>query len=299
MNFKQIDISMKSMVEGYTSAWGLECSEYTFANLLMWGTNGRILLCEKKDTLFILMNWYGSTFMFAPLTKSPKMSDYKTALDTAADHMRKNGIEPIFLAISGPIKTAFEQCEGYSLREDRNNADYVYSTESLTTLSGKKLHAKRNHINKFMSEYGDGFEYVDVTGDMLDECVAVYNEWLSEKNPDETEEMELCAIKTLMTNMEELGIRGGGIRLGEKLVAFTLGQKINDNMAVVHIEKADANIAGLYTVINNQFVINALQDVRFINREEDMGLAGLRKAKLSYAPAYLIEKFEGRPNDGH
>ena len=95
--------------------------------------------------------------------------------------------------------------------------------------------------------------------------------------------------------MDTLGIRGGGIRIDGRLLAFTLGQKIDDNMAVVHIEKADNEIMGLYTVINNQFVKNDLKDVRYINREEDMGREGLRKAKLSYYPAYLIDKFEGRP----
>ena len=139
-------------------------------------------------------------------------------------------------------------------------------------LSGKKLHAKRNHINQFMAQYGKSFEYVKITPDMMDECVAVYNEWLSEKSPDDTDSMELCAIKVLLKHMDTLGIRGGGIRIDGRLLAFTLGQKIDDNMAVVHIEKADNEIMGLYTVINNQFVKNDLKDVRYINREEDMGL---------------------------
>ena len=107
--------------------------------------------------------------------------------------------------------------------------------------------------------------------------------------------MELCAIKTLLMHMDVLGIRGGGIRIDGKLAAFTLGQKMDDNMAVVHIEKADNEIMGLYTVINNQFVQHELTVVKFINREEDMGMEGLRKAKLSYYPAYMIDKFDGRP----
>ncbi len=146
-----------------------------------------------------------------------------------------------------------------------------------------------------MAQYGERYEYVKITGDMMGECVDVYNEWLSEKSPDETDNMELCAIKTLLMHMDVLGIRGGGIRIDGKLAAFTLGQKMDDNMAVVHIEKADNEIMGLYTVINNQFVQHELTDVKFINREEDMGMEGLRKAKLSYYPAYMIDKFDGRP----
>ena len=295
MDFKPVDISMKDMVEKYTGRWKLECSEYTFSNLLMWGCGGNILLCEEDDALYILLHWGNKRFMFAPLTLDIEVGAYQKALDKAAEYLRENCIDVLFKGISGPIKQMFEACAGYELMDDRDNSDYVYTMESLRDLSGKKLHAKRNHINQFMAQYGKSFEYVKITPDMMDECVAVYNEWLSEKSPDDTDSMELCAIKVLLRHMDTLGIRGGGIRIDGRLLAFTLGQKIDDNMAVVHIEKADNEIMGLYTVINNQFVKNDLKDVRYINREEDMGLEGLRKAKLSYYPAYLIDKYEGRP----
>jgi len=295
MDFKPIDISMKQMVEHYTEKWKLECSEYTFSNLLMWGCGGNIMLAEDEQALYILLHWGNERFMFAPLTVEPESEYYQTALDKAAEYMRSNCIPPVFKGISGPIKAAFERCTGYELTEDRNNSDYVYTMESLRDLAGKKLHAKRNHIHQFMAQYGERYEYVKITGDMMGECVDVYNEWLSEKSPDETDNMELCAIKTLLMHMGTLGIRGGGIRIDGKLAAFTLGQKMDDNMAVVHIEKADNEIMGLYTVINNQFVQHELTDVKFINREEDMGMEGLRKAKLSYYPAYMIDKFDGRP----
>ncbi len=295
MDFKPIDISMKQMVEHYTAKWKLECSEYTFSNLLMWGCGGNIMLAEDEQALYILLHWGNERFMFAPLTVEPESEYYQTALDKAAEYMRSNCIPPVFKGISGPIKAAFERCTGYELIDDRNNSDYVYTMESLRDLAGKKLHAKRNHIHQFMAQYGERYEYVKITGDMMGECVDVYNEWLSEKSPDETDNMELCAIQTLLMHMDTLGIRGGGIRIDGKLAAFTLGQRMDDNMAVVHIEKADNEIMGLYTVINNQFVQHELTDVKFINREEDMGMEGLRKAKLSYYPAYMIDKFDGRP----
>ena len=253
------------------------------------------MLAEDEQALYILLHWGNERFMFAPLTVEPESEYYQTALDKAAEYMRSNCIPPVFKGISGPIKAAFERCTGYELIDDRNNSDYVYTMESLRDLAGKKLHAKRNHIHQFMAQYGERYEYVKITGDMMGECVDVYNEWLSEKSPDETDNMELCAIKTLLMHMDVLGIRGGGIRIDGKLAAFTLGQKMDDNMAVVHIEKADNEIMGLYTVINNQFVQHELTDVKFINREEDMGMEGLRKAKLSYYPAYMIDKFDGRP----
>lgn len=295
MDFRPIDISMKGLVEKYSAPWKLEGSEYTFSNILIWGAGGNIRVAEEDGALYILLHWGGERFMFAPLTASPDASNYQRSVDRATEYMLSCGIEPRFKGIFGSVKTAFEGLKGYTITEDRNNSDYIYSMESLRDLSGKKLHAKRNHIHQFMAQYGDSYEYVTITPDMADECIDVYNEWYSEKDPEDRDITELFAIKTLLKYMDELGIRGGGIRIDGTLAAFTLGQKLNDSMALVHIEKADSRIVGLYTVINNLFVKNALGDVTHVNREEDMGLEGLRKAKLSYYPAYMIDKFEGRP----
>ena len=173
MDFKPIDISMKQMVEHYTAKWKLECSEYTFSNLLMWGCGGNIMLAEDEQALYILLHWGNERFMFAPLTVEPESEYYQTALDKAAEYMRSNCIPPVFKGISGPIRAAFERCTGYELIDDRNNSDYVYTMESLRDLAGKRLHAKRNHIHQFMAQYGERYEYVKITGDMMGECVDV------------------------------------------------------------------------------------------------------------------------------
>lgn len=137
MDFKPIDISMKQMVEHYTAKWKLECSEYTFSNLLMWGCGGNIMLAEDEQVLYILLHWGNERFMFAPLTVEPESEYYQTALDKAAEYMRSNCIPPVFKGISGPIRAAFERCTGYELIDDRNNSDYVYTMESLRDLAGK------------------------------------------------------------------------------------------------------------------------------------------------------------------
>ena len=293
LQFQPIAPEMRELVLRYTTPWHISGSEYTFTNLLMWGTNGRIQIAEHEDALYFLLK-YGKqdAFMFAPLTLSPQ-GDYARAVATAEEYCRQNGIEPVFKAISGPLKNAFASCEGYELIEDRDNYDYIYLMEGLLNLSGKKLHAKRNHINQFRTKYD--YEYVKITPDLLEECMEVYCQWLACKDvfePGVLGEME--AIRQILTHMEFLGVKGGGIRVGGKLAAFTLGEKINEEMAVIHIEKADAELTGLYTFINQQFIEHEFTDVRYINREEDMGLEGLRRAKLSYAPEMLLEKYEGR-----
>lgn len=293
LQFRPIAPEMRELVLSYTAPWLLSSSEYTFTNLLMWGTDGRIKLAEAGETLFFLLQ-YGKQepFQFAPLTLSPA-ADYARAVAAAEEYCMQNGITPQFKAISGPIAKAFGQCEGYELIEDRDNHDYIYRMEDLLTLKGKKLHAKRNHINQFRTRYD--YEYVKVTPAMLDECMEVYCAWIASKDvfePGVLGEME--AIRQILTHMEFLGVKGGGVRVGGKLVAFTLGEKISGEMAVIHIEKADPSMPGLYSFINQQFIEHEFTDVTFINREEDMGIEGLRRAKLSYYPVTLLEKFEGR-----
>ena len=286
---------MKALVESYTKPWHLQCSEYTFTNLFVWGAENKIMIAEENDTMFFLLNFgENSRFMFAPLTRDPK-GDYKAALDRACEYCREHGIPEVFKGISGPIKEAFERAGGYVIEEDRDNSDYVYTMEELRDLAGKKLHGKRNHINQFMGLYGESFEYVELTPDMLSECLALYREWLVGKEADDDPDArgECLAIKLIITLMEELGVVGAGIRVNGALKAYTIGERIDGEMAVVHIEKADAEVPGLFTVINNQFIKNELSDMKYINREEDMGIPNLRKAKLSYRPCKLLEKYIG------
>ena len=295
MDFRSIDVSMKSFVESYTKPWRLHASEYTFTNLLIWGAEDKIKVAEEDGVLFFLLDFGEGRFMFAPLTRDPE-GDYARALDAAVAYCRAEGIPPVFRAVSGSIRKAFERCPGYVLEEDRDNFDYVYTMESLRDLSGKKLHAKRNHINQFMSQYAGRYEYARLNRDMLFECMELYNEWLQGKPPSDPDAVgEYLAIRELITHMDALGVVGAGVRIEGKLKAYTLGERMDSEMAVVHIEKADANIPGLFTVVNNLFIKNEFSDLTYVNREEDMGLEGLRRAKLSYNPAFLIEKYVGRP----
>jgi hypothetical protein len=209
--------------------------------------------------------------------------------------MYDSGYSPTYRAISGPLVKKFAACcPDHTLTEDRDNFDYVYLSKDLILLSGKKFHSKRNHINRFKSEYS--FEYVRIIPDMLNDCLEVYSDWLHEKDKLLPGMLgELDAIKAAITNMDVLGVKGGGIRIDGKLRAFSLGQLINEDMAVIHIEKANESFEGIYSVINQQFAEHEWSGVKYINREEDMGIEGLRKAKLSYRPVELIQKYVAKP----
>ena len=179
----------------------------------------------------------------------------------------------------------------YEIIYDRDAADYIYEVEQMMSLKGKKLHGKRNHINKF-KENNPNWSYEPLTKDNLEECMAMSMEWkkvnlCGEKGEKHT---EFCVTTRALKQFQELGLCGGVLRDGSRVVAFTLGEELNKDMFVVHIEKAFAEVQGAYPMINQQFLLHEASQYKYVNREDDAGSEGLRKAKLSYYPAFLQEK---------
>lgn len=179
----------------------------------------------------------------------------------------------------------------YMFVESRDSFDYVYSVEDLATLSGKKHHQKRNHISYF--EKNNNWSYEEITPDTLNECIKMNEEWYCEnieKDPYGIE-MERIVLKFAFENYDLLNYRGGLLRSDGKIIAFTFGEKLSDITFNTHFEKAFSSIRGAYQMINRQFALNTISDFKYVNREDDMGLEGLRKSKLSYYPEFLVEKF--------
>ncbi|MCH3951134.1 MAG: phosphatidylglycerol lysyltransferase domain-containing protein [Acidaminococcus sp.] len=175
--------------------------------------------------------------------------------------------------------------------EDRDNWDYVYSREKLATLSGRKYHGKKNHYNAFIKDHPD-FVYEPITPANAEECIAFGMKWDENRaQTDPTILSEKSAIVEGLRNIEALQIRGGLIRLDGEVKAFTFGERVSEETAVVHIEKADPDIRGLFTAINKEYVERTWSDVKYINREEDMGIPGMRKAKESYHPEFMVKKY--------
>lgn len=289
IKFRPITIGDKSTIERYTGRWGLESSGYNFTTMLIWGRDSRICMAEKEDMLFLRSCCTRAQVLYPPLCL--REAAYPRALAMAVAQFRADGgAQPLFKGVTEELAPLF-LAEGYSLSEDRANFDYVYAAQDLITLAGKKFHAKRNHINQFLAV--NDFEYISVTADMRAECMAVYDNWQAAKGEDDPLD-ERQAIEMIFANMEALGVVGGGIRVNGALAAFSLGERMNADMAIIHIEKAD-DMPGLFALINREFVAHAFADVRYINREEDMGLDGLRRAKLSYNPVRMLPKYDAIP----
>ncbi|MBQ9983321.1 MAG: DUF2156 domain-containing protein [Lachnospiraceae bacterium] len=183
----------------------------------------------------------------------------------------------------------------YSFDYRRMDSDYIYLREKLATLSGKKLHGKRNHIHRFEERYPD-WCYEPITAKNEEDCARMAMRWCFLNCADEQDNWEHDKIDEsklvvyAVRHREELGLTGGSIRVNGEIVAITLGEPLTKDTFVIHFEKAFSEIQGAYPMINREFVRNELEAYTYVNREEDLGQEGLRKAKLSYRPVMLLNK---------
>ena len=175
--------------------------------------------------------------------------------------------------------------------EDRDNWDYVYLQEKLATLSGRKLHGQKNHYNAFVKAHPD-YTYEPITLDNMMECLNFGEQWCDEHMHEDSSLLcEKYAIQEAFLSFEQLELRGGAIRFDGKIQAFSFGKKINDDTAVLHVEKANHDVRGLYTAITKEFAAHAWTDVKYLNREEDMGKPGPRAAKEALHPEFMVKKY--------
>ena len=177
--------------------------------------------------------------------------------------------------------------------DDRPNYDYVYLRQSLVELKGRDLHSKRNHLNYFLKNYQ--YEYVNLTSDMAEDAMRFIADFNRKKEIPEHEMqlllMEEEAMADVFRNLEKVGYTAGAILIDGKIQAISIGGQLNKNTMTVHVEKANTEYRGLYQAINNEYCKNVPEYIKYVNREEDMGIANLRKAKLSYKPVELVEKY--------
>ena len=257
--------------------------EYGFGNMFLWAEAFGTKVGRFND--FLLMR-SGTAYLF-PIGKG----DPTQAVEYLIDYPNANAEKLRFVNVTKSMREFLEGsfADRFDFVENRAFADYIYSVEDLINLSGKKYHKKRNHLSNFKKKYNWSFE--EITSDNLHECFEMYEVWLKNKDAHNDENYdEYSAVKRAFDNFEELGFIGGALRVDGKIEAFTMGEALTSETFCTHIEKANTDIAGSYAAINNEFARNCLASYKYVNREEDMGIEGLRKAKLSYYPVILLEK---------
>ena len=208
-------------------------------------------------------------------------------------YCEEKGIPFIMNGITHEMEEQMKEMFGdiFQVEYDRDAADYIYEREKLATLSGKKLHGKRNHINRFKDNHEWSYERLNDENQL--EALAMLMEWkLQNCKPEDLEKHEeICVSKNSLIYYKELGLVGGILRADGKIVGLSVGEPaVNPDTFVVHIEKAFPDVQGAYPMINQQFVLHEMEGFTYVNREEDMGEEGLRKAKMSYRPVFMLEK---------
>jgi hypothetical protein len=289
MNFHKITIDDREWIMQRLKEEQPEACEYTFVNNFVWRKAYKVEVAEYKGCGIIRYCDFGKCMYSYPFGNG----DRKAVITALKEECTKEGYSlsmcPLTEKHREELKSFFPG--EFFIISDRDDFDYVYSKDKLTELKGKKYHGKRNHIARFKD--ADDWSYEHITQENLEECRMMHREWITfrEDKWDSGVAEETEALHEAFDNYMEFGMVGGLIRKAGQIVAFAIGEPLNDETMVVHFEKAYPDMQGAYPMINQQFVINECADYKYVNREEDTGDEGLRKAKLSYYPEILLKKY--------
>lgn len=298
--FREITIADREEVLRYTAQMPTYLCEHCFVDLFIWKDHYHTQICFQDGFLLIKCESFPER---TPMYLAPiGAGDPSGVLQKLRADAQARKVPFLLSSITPEQKAQYEELLGdaYVLESSEDAMDYIYLREKLETLAGKKLQSKRNLVNRFLKTYEGRWEYVPITQENKEIAYQCHLDWC-ERNGDCRRDAsysgETCAIKLALAHFEALHLKGGILFLDGKGIAFTLGCRAKDDLFVVQIEKADAEIAGAYQMINQQFVKANCQDVLYINREEDLGLEGLRKVKQSYHPEFMGIRYTAIPRE--
>lgn len=289
LEFVKVDLRDKPRVEEYLRRSDFRGCEYTFGNLFLWGKHFNTEICFAEDLCFEKTGQGKDTMFVYPYGSG----SVETAVSLMREYAEQNNIPCVICANKAVTEKILELYPKAKSKLYREFCDYVYTADDLENLKGKKFHAKRNHLNRF---YENDWSFEPMTSDNIPECLAMTELWREENVTDDSDDArskltELDVVKRALELFGELGFIGGVLRVEGKVQAFTFGERSAENTFVVHVEKALRKYQGAYTAINREFVRSLGGKYEYIDREEDTGSENLRKAKLSYNPVFLEEKF--------
>lgn len=289
-NFKRPQLEDKEVINRYFRQYPSRSCERTFVNVFLWCRFYHVEFAIVEDTLVFKNEDEGLSYAYP----AGEPEQVKKALELLMQYSKEQGVPFVLYNVTPNHFAQLNEWypDRFQITYDEDYADYVYESEKLATLSGKKLHAKRNHINKFKAMYDGRWSYESISKENIEDCFQMALKWRNENGCEEDEEKnsEICVTLNSLRLFEELELSGGVLKIDGEIVAFTIGEPVCEDTFVVHIEKAFADIQGAYPMINQQFVEHECMDYQYINREEDTGAEGLRKAKQSYRPVFMVEK---------
>jgi hypothetical protein len=294
MIFKKLSLEDKNIVDKYIYPYKFLSCEYSFTSLYIWKDACDIQYTIYKEALILKKRDFDGNYHFMqPLGYSKE--DLGEIIEKLKDYREENPMKYLFKDLEESFIEEFNillnEKNDFYIEEDRDNFDYLYEAKKLMTFSGKKLHSKKNHYNSFTKTYN--YEVVEINDEkVINDVSDAAQKWY-----EETEEKdiklyyELLAIKDIINNMNLLNLKGIAVYVDGKIAAFSIGESLSEELAVIHIEKGDKNINGIYSFIAKTFIDKCFNNSEIINREQDMGIDGLRKSKMSYYPLKLEKKF--------
>lgn len=287
INFKPIELEDKAIIDKYLAGCGNMGCEMCFSSTYIWRKAFDIRYAVVEDCLVL---WTKDGDNPASLRFPAGNGDRMKAAELSCDYMDSIGEKPQFYGVTeDDVRFIKENSDNYEFENMEIYSDYVYETEKMINLSGKKLHSKKNHLNRFKKTYN--YEYVKIKAEDKEEILSAYSSW-TDVGDDKYLLAEKESIGDLIENIDVVGIKGAMLKVDGEIVAFSFGDRLTDDMAVIHIEKANTDYYGAYAAINQMFAENEWSGYKYLNREDDCGLEGLQKAKKSYQPAFMVEKYK-------
>jgi len=292
--FRKIEMTDKQLMDQYFDVFNSGVSELSFTNIYSWREKYRFKFAIIEDFLWIMNETKEGKVYF-----SPPIGDYskdlKKSIERVKHYCRANAIDFIIKKASEDIKNQILEIEGFKYEVDttRDASDYLYLFEDLLELSGNKFHKKKNRVNKFKKTY-DNWSYEIINQENIDSCRRFADQWCKKNNCNGVENLmhERKAIKEVLDHYENLNCNGGIIRIKGEIAGFTISEALNDHTIVIHFEKADTSYSGIYNILSNEHLKHIDQKFEYVNREQDLGIEGLRRSKLSYHPIRLIDKYK-------
>jgi hypothetical protein len=291
--FRPLTLEDRQVFQDFLWPYQPETSELTFTNLFIWRSHYGYQWSQDRDWLLVAsLSPERGGWALPPLGPPPRAEICGQLLAWLAQ--AKGAAAPRLERADRRLVEELAGSPQFALEPVRDHYDYLYRSEDLIRLPGGKYHAKRNFINTLERTWR--WRYEPLEAGHLPACRKLAEAWCSLKRCEEDLNLmgEWEAVGAALDHLEALRLKGGVILLDGKVEAFSLGELLNRETAVIHVEKANPEIRGLYTLINQQFCEQAWAGVPYINREQDLGEPGLRSAKLSYHPHRLVEKFRIR-----
>ena len=290
INFQPVRIEDRNSINEFFFKSAYRNCDFSFSNILCWK--------HKYDTTFAIIDNFLFFRFFAGYNEPGYMmplgtGDLKKAIDLLRADAKERGDCFYLFAVTREMFARIEAVYPgkFEFITDRAWSEYIYDAQDLITLKGKKFQSKRNHVNKFKKTYD--YEYLPVTREIIPDCLTLYYQWCKENggcNEDTSLIEERHAMQKAFHYFEQLGLKGGAIRVDGKIVAYSYGQQLSPDTFGIHAEKSLYEIDGGFSAINQMFAEHECRNYKYINREEDLGIESLRKAKESYHPVILMEK---------